>query len=64
MSVPQHPDPKTIAKGARLWHIATRQWVSLCNCASVSDYRKISWARAHPSEYYVAQPVAEGVVNA
>jgi hypothetical protein len=50
-----HPTVNDIAKGKRFWHIPTKQWVTLCNCASVSEYRKISWARNNLSQYSLAE---------
>lgn len=51
-------DATKIVRGARLWHNATAQFVTLCNCASVADYRKVGWARSHPSEYSLKKPEA------
>lgn len=47
-----------IVKGIKLFHIPTGTWVSLCNCASVASHRKISWAKAHPSQYSKVDPNA------
>ena len=52
-------DASKFARGARLWHIATGQWVTLCNCASVANYRKVGWAKSHPSEYSLTKPEAQ-----
>lgn len=54
----EHPTTSQIDRGSRLWHIRTGQFVTLCRCASVADYRKVGWAKSHPSEYYLAAPVA------
>lgn len=43
-------------RGARLWHLQTNSWVTLCNCASVANYRKVGWAKSHPSEYALTKP--------
>lgn len=56
---PRHPNQSEIFIKARLWHIKTAQYVTLCNCASVKDYRKVGWARNRPSEYLADQPKAE-----
>lgn len=56
MSEPKHPNPNDIQRGSRLWHIATKQYITTCNCASVSEYRKVGWAKSNPSAYYTAKP--------
>lgn len=55
----QHPKPDQIARGSRLFFLRTQEWVSLCNCASVADYRKVGWAKSHPSEYSLVKPETE-----
>jgi hypothetical protein len=55
----QHPTIDMIKRGSHLYHLKTAQWVSLCNCAGVADYRKIGWAKSHPSEYSTVKPEAE-----
>jgi hypothetical protein len=59
MSEIKHPLPANIARGSRLFHLATNSWVTLCSCASVSNFRKVGWAKSHPSEYALTQPVKE-----
>jgi hypothetical protein len=63
MSNITHPTPLQITRGSRLWHLKTDSWVTLCNCASVSHYRKVGWAKAHPSEYSLVKPTAEVVAE-
>lgn len=53
----KHPEPRFIVRGMRLFHVSTNQYVNLCNCASVANYRKVGWAKSHPSEYYLTKPV-------
>lgn len=54
-------DATKIVRGARLFHLPTEQFVTLCNCASVAHYRKVGWAKSHPSEYALKKPETANV---
>jgi hypothetical protein len=44
-------DQSKIVRGVRLYHIPTKTVVALCNCASVAQHKKVSYAKAHPDQY-------------
>lgn len=57
MSAIKHPLPANIVRGSRLFYLRDKVWVTLCNCAGVSNFRKVGWAKSHPSEYSLTKPV-------
>jgi hypothetical protein len=61
MSAIKHPLPANIMRGTRLFYLRENKWVTLCNCAGVSNYLKVGWAKSHPSEYSLTKPVEEPV---